>query len=222
MKAAIFDVDGTLLDSMGAWEHIGEKWLEGIGVKADEGLGKRLQSMSMADSADCMIAIARNALGADCSALTREAVIDGVVSLLNEFYRNEVKCKPHAREFLHSLHERAIPCAVATANDRRLITDAFKRLRLDEFLSGIFTCGELDTTKDDSSIYITASRSLCARVCDTVLFEDSAAAADVASRAGFTVVGVLDESGKGEWDKLRAVCRMVLSDYSQFDWSLFD
>ena len=83
MKGAIFDIDGTLLDSMSMWDHAGEWYLARLGIKAEPGLGRRLLPMSMEQAARYM----REQY---CLAQTEAEIVSGVEETVSRYYRDEV------------------------------------------------------------------------------------------------------------------------------------
>lgn len=96
MKGAIFDIDGTLLDSMSMWDHAGEWYLDRLGIKSEPGLGRRLLPMSMEQAAGYM----REQY---CLAQTEAEIVSGVEETVSRYYREEVLPKAGVPEFLTQL-----------------------------------------------------------------------------------------------------------------------
>ena len=120
-KGAIFDMDGTLLDSMGVWYNAGTLYLDKCGIKAEENLSEILFNLSMEESADYL---KKNYL----PALSHAQINAGVINVLAESYEKTIGQKNGATDFLKKLKQRGIKIAIATATDRRLFIPAFKRL----------------------------------------------------------------------------------------------
>ncbi len=123
IAGAIFDADGTLLDSMPIWDNAAALYLEGLGYIPEPGLGRILYPMSMAEGADYLIA--RYGLSQ-----SREEIVCGVSAAIEDFYFHRVQPKAGLEKFLRQLQERGIPMVVATSSDRRLVEAALKRLGL--------------------------------------------------------------------------------------------
>ena len=106
-KGAIFDVDGTLLDSMPIWEDAAARFLAGLGIRAQEGLGDIMFRMSLDEGAVYL----KNTYGLDMSV---EEVKAGVLGVIRDFYVNQVQPKAGVREFLKELSSRRMPMYIAT------------------------------------------------------------------------------------------------------------
>ena len=131
-KAVIFDVDGTLLDSMYVWKNAGEKYLDSLDIEAEPDLGDRLFAMSLEGAADYI----RENYHLNES---REAIIAQVIQLVETEYFYNIPLKSGAERFLKLLKENNIPMAVATSSDRRVVEAAFKRLGIFDYFGRIFT-----------------------------------------------------------------------------------
>jgi len=194
-RGAIFDVDGTLLDSMHVWREAGEMYLGSLNIEAEAGLGDRLFTMSLEGAADYMRE--NYHLGQ-----SREAIIAEVIRLVEEQYFYKIPLKSGVREFLAFLKEHDIPMAVATSSDRRVVEAAFRRLGVSGYFGKIFTCSEIGAGKDKPDIYLKAAKYLGVPPENIWVFEDAFHAAQTAKRAGFCVAGVYDTSSARQQDKL--------------------
>ena len=123
MKGAIFDMDGTLLDSMQVWAHVGEQYLQNRGIEPEDGLGDVLFPMSMRDGA----VYVKEKYGLPDSPDTIVADMNAIVFAA---YRDEVIPKPGVVAYLEALKKRGIPMAVATATDRPMVEAALARTGL--------------------------------------------------------------------------------------------
>lgn len=123
MKGAIFDMDGTLLDSMQVWVHVGEQYLRNRGIEPEEGLGDVLFPMSMRDGA----VYVKERYGLPDPPDTIVTDMDAIVFAA---YRDEVLPKPGVAAYLESLKKQGIPMAVATATNRPMVEAALARTGL--------------------------------------------------------------------------------------------
>lgn len=188
-KAAIFDLDGVLLDSMGIWNDLGARYLRSLGVTPEDGLNEILFSMSMEQGAEYLhthYALPQSA--AEVGA--------GIKGLLRDFYFYEVSAKPGAAELLAGLAARGIPMAAATSSPREHVTRALGRLGLLGYFTQIFTTTEVGVSKHEPKIYLLAAQTLNAAPTETLVFEDSLYALKTAKAAGFYTVGVYDADGE--------------------------
>ncbi len=185
-NAAIFDLDGTLFDSMWFWSGIDERFL------ARKGINEVPE--------DYLLAIAH--LGVEETAkYTKERfnLIETPEEMMKEwydeallFYKNDVKFKKGAYEYLKRLYDRGVKLAIATASQEDLFMPALVRLGADKFFSACATVGECGRTKEYPDIYELACRKLGVSTAETVVFEDICAAICGAKSGGFVTVGVYD------------------------------
>ena len=166
LEGAIFDMDGTLLDSMGAWETLGSDLLRQMGRDPEPGLDAKLLTMSLHQGA----AYCREHYGLP---QTEEEIVALSNARVEHFYRTEVEAKPGAERFLSLLKMQGVWMYVATASDRELAEAALRRTNLLENFRGILTCSEAGCGKDSPVIFEKAlTRLRCARE-QCVVFEDS-------------------------------------------------
>lgn len=208
ISGAIFDVDGTLLDSMFIWDTIGESYLRSIGYEPRENLKEVLQNMSLWQAA-CYY---RKEYGVT---LDEEEIMEGVNAMLERYYRCELPLKPGMAELLMQLHREGVKLCIATATDRYLVEAALSRLGVLSCFSGVFTCSEVGHGKDEPYIFETALAFLGTEKAETVVFDDALYAIRTAKAAGFPVAAVYDsfEAGQAE---VRALSDFYLEEVSQF------
>ena len=209
IKGAIFDADGTLLDSMSVWDTIGEKYLRSIGCKPREDLAKIFKNMNLHQAA-CYY---RKEYGVSLSV---NEITKGVNGMLRQYYLTEVKLKPGVMDFLVRLNECSVKMCVATASGKELISGALCRLGVIEYFSEIFTCAVAGKGKDSPDIYRQAIRFMHTEKKNTLVFEDALYAVRTAAHDGFITVGVYD-SHEPEQDRIKEISDIYLTEYSDFD-----
>ena len=209
MKGAIFDIDGTLLDSMSMWDHAGEWYLARLGIKAEPGLGRRLLPMSMEQAARYM----REQY---CLAQTEAEIVSGVEENVSRYYRDEVLPKAGVAEFLNQLEKHGFVMAAATSSSRKEVEAALSRCDLKAFFRHIFTCTEVGAGKDRPDIYYEALSCLGTEKTRTWVFEDALHAAVTAKHAGFAVAGVYDEASGMDQEALKKISDYYLKDFKDF------
>jgi len=210
LQGVIFDMDGTLLDTMYYWEHVGEDYLRKLGKKAAPGLGQLMLAMSMEEGAEYL----RTHYLPD---LTIDEILQGIRGVCDDFYREAAQFKPGAREFMARLKERGIPFVLATATDRDQVELAMKRLGvLDEFHC-ILTSGEIGNSKEQPDIYLQAAKRMGTAPEHTWVFEDALHAAKTAKRAGFRLVGIYDDTSADAEPELRELSDCFVYDFKDFD-----
>lgn len=208
-KAAVFDVDGTLLDSMYVWREAGEKYLNRLNIEAEPMLADRLSAMGLEDAADYM----RENYHLSES---RDMIIAQVIQLVEEEYFYKIGLKAGVKEFLTLLKDNDIPMAVATSSDRRVIEAAFRRLGIFDCFGKIFTCSEVGAGKNKPDIYFRAAEYLGFDPEKIWVFEDALHAAQTAKHAGFFVTGIFDLSSLAQQEELIQTADIYIRDFKDF------
>ena len=205
---AVFDMDGTLVDSMVYWQRLGREYLTAQGVTEgmDEVL-ERIKPMTMAESSALFI----EAFGLPG---TPESVMAEMNAVMDEHYRSDIPLKPGAAEYLAALRKRGTKMCVATATPEPLARACLERLGVLEDFAFLLSCDEVAAGKDKPDVFFEAARRLGSAPAETAAFEDALFAARTAKDAGFYTVGVYDASGDGHWNELTA-----LADETVRDWS---
>ena len=201
IKGAIFDVDGTLLDSMPIWENMAAYYLIEQGVTPRPELNDELHALGGHEIPQYF----QTEYGLRQSA---QKIQRGMYNLLEDFYFHKAQLKRGVVPVLEALRERGVKMCVATATDRHLIEPALKRCGLFDFFGRVFTCGEEQTSKRSPDIYIRAAAFLGTDIADTLVIEDALYAIKSAKKAGFPVAAVYDLSAKDNQDEIKS-----LSDY---------
>lgn len=198
MDGIIFDLDGTLLDSMGMWRRAGVIYLEKFGIHADESLADKILPLKIADAA--------RVIGEYYNLpLTPKQIADGVNGVMEEGYNRTIQPKEGAAELLEKLYARGIPMAIATATDSYLVRAALSRLGWEKYFRGLATCTQVGVGKrDGADVYIAAMNLFGGKIPNCWVLEDSPHAALTAKRAGYRVLGVRDEGGKNDQQALIA------------------
>lgn len=193
IDGAIFDIDGTLLDSMPVWETLGEDYLLSKGIKPHEDLKEKFKDMSLYEASRYY----QTEYGIEDST---DDIMAGVNGMLEHFYKYEALPKAGAAGFLKELESRGVKMCVATATDSTLVKAALKRNGMLRFFPKIFTCTGVGHGKDNPDIYIAALSFLGTPKSRTWVFEDALYAVNTAKAAGFSVAGVYDrfEKNAGE------------------------
>ncbi len=198
IKGAIFDVDGTLLDSMFTWRHRGEIYLESLGIKPREGLHLDVRRMGFIE-APKMIKEEYSLTSSP------EEICDEMMKVVNNYYQTCPQVKEGTIEFLEELKKNGVKMCIATATDRHMVEPGLINAGIRDYFDEIFTCGGLSTNKTKPFIFEKAMEFLGTSKEDTVIFEDALYAVRTAKKAGFFVTGIFDEQ-EPEQEEFRALC----------------
>ncbi len=206
IKGAIFDLDGTLLDSMFIWDTIGEEYLRSLGKEPHEDLKETFMTLTLEEAAEYY----REHYGVSLSV---KEIVDGVNAMVEQTYRTKVTLKPGIAEYLAWLKENGVRMCVATVTDRYLVEETLERLGVRHYFSEIFTCAEVGFGKDKPVIYQKALEHLGTEKRDTYVFEDMLFALNTAKTDGFPTVGVYDRH-EAHQDELKELSDYYIRDFT--------
>ena len=206
IKGAIFDLDGTLLDSMFIWDTIGDEYLRSLGKEPHEDLKETFMTLTLEEAAEYY----REHYGVTLSV---QEIVDGVNSMVEQTYRTKVTLKSGVAEYLAWLKENGVRMCVATVTDRYLVEETLERLGVRHYFSEIFTCAEVGFGKDKPIIYQKALEHLGTEKSDTYVFEDLPFALNTAKTDGFPTVGVYDRH-EVHHDELKELSDYYIRDFS--------
>ncbi len=210
ISAAIFDLDGTLIDSMPIWNDLSFNFLTARGVTPKPDLRDNVSTMFLRESSQYVV----DEYNLDCTA---DDVLDFMHGQIDNFYINLVLPKEDVIPFLEGLKKAGIKMCVATATERRLAIPALERNGMLGYFDEVFTCAELGVSKRDPLIFEKALEHLGTEKQETYVFEDSYHAVETAAEAGFPVAAVYDESAAGKKDKIRELSTVFFYKYEELN-----
>jgi HAD superfamily hydrolase (TIGR01509 family) len=185
ISAAIFDMDGTLIDSMWVWNTIDSKYLERRGLSVPSELRDEIIHLSFEETALYF----KNKFNLPDSI---EEIVNEWNSLAYVEYANNVNLKPYAKEYLTMLKAKGIKLAIATSNCTMLLETVLKRHGIYEIFDAITTTDEVERGKNFPDVYLLTAKKLSVKPSQCIVFEDILPAIIGAKAAGMTVVGVHD------------------------------
>lgn len=207
MKGIIFDLDGTLLDSMGMWSALDRRFLRGHGIEPPEDISEIVKSMTTAESSAYFAA--RFPLG-----MTAEEISSEVMALADRAYREELPLKDGAKAFLRALRTRGIPFGIASVTYPELLEAVLNRTGVQEMFRFVLTPDD-HHGKHAPAIFLRAAALLDAQPWEIVVIEDSLYAARTAKSAGFYTIGFRDPFSANEWGALAEICDRTIDGWHE-------
>ena len=205
-KFAIFDMDGTLIDSMGFWKNLAAEYLTAKGIAEIPGeILERIRPMTMSESA----ALFRREFGltGDVEAQMNE--------MMEDHYRNDIPLKPGVWEYLENLHRQGVRMCVASATAEHLMESCLTRLGVREHFEFLLSCETVGAGKRSPLVYHEAARRLGAAPREIAVYEDALYAVQTAKAAWFHVVGVYDDSASGSWKAIEQESDEVILNWEE-------
>ncbi len=210
VKAAIFDLDGTILDSMPMWHRFGANYLSSLGIKAEENLDRKLFHRTSEQSAQYLI---------DMYQVPK--TIPEMLQEMNElcllYYQNQVPLKEGFWEFLEGLAAKNVKLAVATVSNIDCAVAGLKRNQVFDLFDTVVTVEDVGIGKESPKVFQEAAQRLHVPVRQSYVFEDALHAVLTAKKAGFKTIGVKEPINIYFEDELREVCDFFLESYSEKD-----
>ena len=186
-NCAIFDMDGTLLDSMEMWHTASDKYLVSKGKIPEKNLWDKVKWLNMTETVDYLIS--KYGLSERPEEIQKE-----ILRQIQDEYENNLQLKEGAKELLKTLNENKIPCILATATDRSCVIPCIKRLGIEKYFTAVITCLDLNTSKSKPLIFEKAAALGNSTPENSLVFEDALHALRTAHNAGFKTCAVYDKS----------------------------
>ena len=190
MNYSIFDVDGTILDSMEVWNTLASQYVQSLGMVPEKNLDEIVSDMSLEQSATYL----KNHYKINKQ---EERIISEVLNFISDFYEYEVNLMPGFKEFIS--HYDSIN-VIGTSCDEELVKIALNRLAVLNYFEDIITCSKVNKSKNDPDFHLACAQVLKQRPEDIVVFEDADYCIDVARKVGFKVIKIKD------WRDLNEKC----------------
>lgn len=212
--AVIFDLDGTLVDSMWMWKAIDIEYLGRHGHEYPPFLQKDIEGMSFSETAVYF----KRKFGIPDSV---EEIKQTWIEMSIEKYRTEVPLKDGAKWFLEYLNESGIRAGIATSNGREMVDAVLHSLGISEYFQVIATACEVAAGKPAPDIYLHVARRLRAEPGKCMVFEDVPAGIAAGKAAGMTVCAVEDEYSAHMREEKMALADYYIEGYGQLRQEVF-
>ncbi len=202
IKSIIFDLDGTLIDSMKIWYRIDRQFLIENGIEnPPREISERMKKLTIDESSELFI----SEFNLDC---TKEYVIKRIEELVRSEYEEKIPLKPYAVEILDFLDRRNVPYCIATATYKSLATAVLRRCGIADRFAFMLTDEDYPRGKNFPDIFMGACERFGTQPVETLIVEDSLHSIETAKNAGFTVAAVYDESAEQDIEHIK-----LLADY---------
>ena len=205
-KFAIFDMDGTLIDSMDFWKNLASEYLTSKGVKGiPEDILERIKPMTMSESAGLFQAVF--GLTGDVEA-EMNAMMEG-------HYRHDIPLKSGVKAYLQRLHGRGVRMCVASATAEHLMESCLSRLGVRNYFNFLLSCETVGAGKRSPLVYHEAARRLGAVPKKIAVYEDALYAVQTSKEAGFHVIGVFNSGSAGDWQTIEKLADEIIINWGE-------
>ena len=195
-KHIIFDLDGTLIDSMPVWRNTGKRYLESHNIPIPPNLLSVMKKQTLPQTAEFF----RQELGAT---QTVREICDEVISYVADQYANSIPLKPFVKEFLEQEKSKGTKMCILTASE------------LLPYFEFVATCTEVGASKDSPKVFQMMMERLGGTLEDTIVFEDAYYAIKSAKDGGFTVYAIADPTSDSEKQAISSTADRYIQNYEE-------
>lgn len=207
-KGIIFDLDGTILDSMNVWKEIDVKFLGRRGLEVPEDYFKQIAPLGFEGAAAYTI----KRFGFSD---TPEEIIEEWYQMAGDAYANEVALKPFAGEYLRYLKKQGVKIGIATSCETSMFLPALERNGILDLFESYTTVREVPRGKEFPDIYERQAEKMGLLPEDCAVFEDILKAVQGANAGGFYTVGVYDVHSEYEWEEIQKQADRFIYSYEE-------
>lgn len=208
IKAVIFDLDGTLVDSMWIWKGIDIEYLGRFNIAIPDDLQTSIEGMSFSETATYF--------------KERFSIEDSVEKIKNDwnqmamhYYETKVRLKPGADKFLNYLKEKDIKLGIATSNSRVLVNTVLEALHIKHFFDDVITSCDVSAGKPSPFIYLQSAKNIEVEPNECLVFEDVPMGIIAGKSAGMKVCAVEDEFSANMKKEKISLSDYFINDYHQ-------
>lgn len=207
-KGAIFDLDGTLIDSMDIWEKIDKKFLEKRNIAIPSDYIEKINSMSFKE-------VAKYTIERFNLKESEEELIKEWNEMALHEYCNNVKTKPNVKEYLKKLKEKGVKIGLATSSPKMLYEPVLKNNKIYEYFDVFTSLEDVKRDKNYPDIYLLAAQKLKLNPQDCVGFEDILISVRTMKKANFKVIGVYDKYANSETERIKKLSDKFIYDFKE-------
>lgn len=207
-KGAIFDLDGTIIDSLSVWEDIDRKFFEKRNIIMPLDYISKVNSMSFEDSVICTI-----------ERFNLKESKEDIIRELNEMviyeYSYNIKLKPNVKEYLRKLKKNNIKIGLATMSSKDLYEPVLKNNKIYDYFDTFTTIKEVGKDKNHPDVYLLAAKRLGLNPCECIGFEDILIGINTLKKAGFKAIGVYDKYSVENLEEIKRSCDKFINDFKE-------
>ena len=208
ISGAIFDMDGTLLNSTEMWQGAAGRYITSLRKTPEADLGSKTKAMTIPELCKYLKDEYR-------IATTEEKIAKGFNTILREDYLESVDIKEYVPVILEKFKQKGISMCITTSTDKTIADEILARLGIRDYFSHIVTCEESGGGKEDPEVFINAHQMLGTPKDETIIIEDGVLAIRGAKEAGFYVIAVSDDSEKENEAEIKKLADKYIESFEE-------
>ena len=213
-KVAIFDMDGTIIDSMEKWNTVLEDYLKDLNLILSEEYKQPLYTMSM-HSVLIKLHEDFNISG------TPTDSFNDILEIMRYSYLNHFSLKPGVIDTFEELKKRKIKMAVATATPEHIALQALEKQNILNYFEFVQTSDKVNLGKADQRYWQIAAKNLNTNIENSVVFEDALYCIETVKKLNGNVVAIADKTSINDSIKIKALSDYYIEHYNELDYSIF-
>lgn len=208
IKAIIFDMDGTLIDSLDVWAESDRIFLEELGLPYNTSVSQAMKKMHYNSACDYI----KETYSLE---MPSEEIGRRIMEIVKDSYMHTIPLKPNVYEYLTAQQKKGIKMCVATSNDKGLAVGALKNLGIYDMMEFVITSDEVGIGKETPAIFIKAAEMLGFEPSETLVLDDSVHAVESAKSGGFIVGGVYGGKFTDEFELIKKKADFTITDFGE-------
>lgn len=210
MKNLIFDLDGTIIDSLYIWEQLAYEYIKGLGYKVDRDISREIETMNLEEASRYL----REKFSLN---KTEEEIRDELKDLIKKYYEEKFQAKEGLIDFVKKSYRAGYNLVVGTTIEEDLAGIILKRLGIDRYFKRIFTEENLKLSKRDSLYYEKILEFMDFKPEDSILFEDSLYALESAKKVGLKLVLIRDTYHEKDFARASSLADLVIENFTDLE-----
>jgi len=208
IKAVIFDMDGTLIDSMWLWKAIDIEYLARHGKELPDDLQKAIEGMSFTETAEYF----KNRFEIKDDVETIKADWN---QMAGEFYREKVTMKDRAVDFLDSLRDKGIKIGIGTSNSHEMVGVILAKFGLEDLIHTVSTSCDVSAGKPKPDLFLKVASDLGVKPEECLVFEDVPMGIMAAKNAGMKCCAIYDKFSEPMDDEKKELADYFINSYAE-------
>lgn len=204
IKGIIFDVDGTLLDSLDAWKDIGNQYLSTLDIPYNPNLDSILEHMDLLEGVKYLKQMYQ-------LKQSETNIIETIKKNIYNQYAFHIPLKDGVKEFLDNCKKKNYQLVILTAGDDTLASVALTRLQVIDYFDDVFACHKMGISKQEKESFLTVTNKMMIKLEECIVIEDAYYAIESAHEAGFYTIAIYDKENNKDQDRIK----MVADEYHQ-------